>query len=50
VTRPLARDLSRLAQIFEDRRPLYSRADFRVEITTEDVCGAVGRILQLPLF
>jgi shikimate kinase len=50
VTRPLARDLSRLAQIFEDRRPLYGRADFRVEITTEDVCGAVGRILQLPLF
>lgn len=51
VTRPLARDLSRLAQIFQDRRPLYSRADFRVEITTEgDVCGAVERILQLPLF
>jgi shikimate kinase len=50
VTRPLARDLSRLAQIFEDRRPLYSRADFRVEITTEDVCGAVGSILPLPLF
>jgi shikimate kinase len=50
LTRPLARDLSRLAQIFEDRRPLYGRADFRVEITTEDVCGAVGRILQLPLF
>ena len=50
VTRPLAQDMPRLAQIFEDRRPLYSRADFRLEITTEDVCGAVEQILQLPLF
>src|SRR6185312_12954838 len=31
-TRPLANDSSRLARLFEDRRPLYSRADFRVEV------------------
>ena len=50
ATRPLAADRTKLAQLFEDRRPLYSRADFRVEITTDDVAYAVQSILGLPIF
>lgn len=48
--RPLAADKTRLAELFEDRRPLYSRADFRLEITDDDVLMIVRRILQLPIF
>ncbi len=49
-TRPLARDPERLSKLFEDRRPLYSRADYRVEIENEDVPGVVKRILTFPIF
>jgi shikimate kinase len=50
TTRPLAADPQKLAQLFEERRPLYSRADFRIEADCEDVREIVGRILQLPIF
>ena len=49
-TRPLASDGNRLAKLFEDRRPLYSRADYHLEITSEDVAEIVRRILGLPIF
>jgi shikimate kinase len=49
-TRPLAKDSGRLARLFEDRRPLYSRADFRVEVITDDVGTVVEGILRLPIF
>jgi shikimate kinase len=49
-TRPLAQDHGALAQLFEDRRPLYARADFRVDVDTDDVGGIVGKILALPIF
>ena len=50
TTRPLAADPEKLAQLFEERRPLYSRAHFRVEADCDDASEIVGRILQLPLF
>ena len=50
TARPLARNHERLGQLFEDRRPLYSRADFRVEVDCDDVALIVGRVLQLPIF
>ncbi len=50
ATRPLAADRAALAQLFEDRRPLYARADFRVEVDTGDVREIVHRILNLPIF
>jgi shikimate kinase len=50
TTRPLAADRSRLAQLFEDRRPLYSRANYRIEVDTDNVSEIVRRILQLPIF
>jgi shikimate kinase len=50
TTRPLARNVHSLLKLYEDRRPLYSRADFRVEITSDDITEAVGHILNLPIF
>jgi shikimate kinase len=50
ATRPLAKDGRRLARLFQDRRPLYSRADYRVEVVTDDVSTIVTGILKLPIF
>ena len=49
-TRPLAADRSRLASLFESRRLLYARADFRVLADCDDVQAITSRILRLPLF
>lgn len=49
-TRPLAADRTRLAQLFEARRSLYSRADFRVEASSGDISSIVRKILSLPVF
>jgi shikimate kinase len=48
--RPLARDPARLRELFEARRPGYSRADYRVQVDGDDAQATVRRILQLPLF
>jgi shikimate kinase len=50
TTRPLAQDHEALAKLFEDRRPLYARADFRVDVDTDDVNEVVQRIKALPIF
>jgi shikimate kinase len=50
TTRPLASQANGLGRLYEDRRPLYSRADYRVEVDTEDVTELVQRILGLALF
>jgi shikimate kinase len=50
VTRPLADDRNGLAQLYGDRRPLYGRADFRLEVDTDDITAIVGKILRLPIF
>jgi shikimate kinase len=50
TTRPLAADRNRLAQLFEDRRPLYARAHYRIEVDTDNVSEIVQRILHLPMF
>jgi shikimate kinase len=49
-TRPLAANRNGLGQLFEDRRPLYARADYRVDVDTDHVHEIVKRILALPLF
>lgn len=49
-TRPLARNGDALARLFEDRRPFYSKADFRIEVDCNDVSSIVRKILQLPIF
>ena len=50
ATRPLAQAGDALAKLFEDRRPLYARADFRVPVDTDDVTEIVRRICTLPIF
>ena len=47
--RPLARDRDNLARLFEMRKPLYARADFRIEVDCDDVAEIVDRILKLPI-
>ena len=49
-TRPLASDGAVLAQLFEDRRPLYARADFRIDVDCDDVAAIVRKVLALPIF
>lgn len=49
-TRPLAADRSQLQQLYGDRRPLYGRADYRVEVDSDDDAAIVQKILQLPIF
>ena len=50
LTRPLAQDSDALAKVCQDRRPLYARADFRVEVDPDDVREIVRRIRALPIF
>ncbi len=49
-TRPLAADRSGLAQLYDDRRPIYGRADFRIDVDTDDISAIVDKILHLPIF
>jgi shikimate kinase len=48
--RPLARDPQQFQQLYEDRRPHYSQAEFRVDIQTNDPATIVNSILKLPVF
>lgn len=48
--RPLARDPEKFKALYEERRPYYSRADFRVEATGDDPAEAVEAVLALPIF
>ena len=50
VNRPLARDRQRFEELFHARKTAYGRADFRVEIESDDPAAAVDAILKLPLF
>jgi shikimate kinase len=49
-TRPLARDPAQLRALFEARRGGYSRSDYRIEVTDDNVQTTVDRILGIPLF
>jgi shikimate kinase len=48
--RPLARDPEQFRALFETRRDVYARADYRIEIVDDDAASVVARILKLPLF
>jgi len=50
TSRPLASQSNGIGRLYEDRRPLYSHADYRVEADTEDVGELIHRILKLPIF
>jgi len=48
--RPLARDMKKFEELFYARRPAYERANFQIEIESDDPETAVEAILKLPLF
>ncbi len=48
--RPLARDPEKFAALYDERRPYYSRADFRIEARDGDPAAAVQAVLGLPIF
>ncbi|MGE5488342.1 MAG: shikimate kinase [bacterium] len=48
--RPLARDPEKFAALYEARRAAYARADFRIEVTSDDPAPAVVAIAALPIF
>jgi shikimate kinase len=51
ITRPLAADKGKALQVlYEDRRPLYARADFRIDVDTAELPEIVQKILRLPIF
>jgi shikimate kinase len=48
--RPLARDPVRFEELYHIRAASYARADFRIEIASDNPVAAVDAILKLPLF
>jgi len=48
--RPLARDPDKFRQLFDDRRDVYSQAEYRIEADTDDAPAVVAQILKLPIF
>jgi len=49
TSRPLAQ-ANGIGRLYENRRPYYSQADYRVDVDTENVAELIHRILKLPLF
>jgi shikimate kinase len=47
--RPLARDPEKFRALYEERRPKYERADYRIEIHGDDCADAVKQVLALGL-
>src|SRR5262245_47620941 len=50
TSRPLARDMKYFEELFHTRQQAYGRADYRVDIETDDPNLVVDAILKLPLF
>ena len=48
--RPLARDAVRFAALYQERRPVYARADYRIEEAGKPPEEIVREVLGLPLF
>jgi shikimate kinase len=48
--RPLARDPEKFQRLFDDRRDIYSQAEYRIEADTDDPATIVAAILRLPIF
>jgi shikimate kinase len=48
-SRPLARDAQKFRALYDDRRPGYARADYRVEIRGDDWVDVIKQILDFGL-
>ena len=49
-TRPLSLDRARMRELYEVRRPLYARADYRIDAGCSDPSGVMEQIRNLPIF
>lgn len=47
--RPLAQDRERFRRLYEERRPLYAKADYTIPFDTDEANDAVTAILKLGL-
>jgi shikimate kinase len=47
--RPLARDPEKFEQLYEQRRVVYAKAEYRIEIDTDDPSNIVAAILKLGI-
>ncbi len=48
--RPLARDPEKFEQLYHQRQATYSKAEYRIEIDSDDPAAIVAAILKLPIF
>ena len=48
--RPLARDPIRFEQLYHQRRPMYSRAEYHISIVEDNSSAAVTQILNMPFW
>jgi len=48
--RPLARNAERFADLFQERRENYAKAEYRIAIPEDDSRAALEHILRLPIF
>jgi shikimate kinase len=48
--RPLARDPEKFEQLYEQRRTVYAKAEYRIDIDSDDPAVVVAAILKLPIF
>ncbi|MBL8179573.1 MAG: shikimate kinase [Bryobacterales bacterium] len=46
--RPLAKDPEAFRRLFDERRPVYALADYRIAIESDDAASAVRAIMDLP--
>jgi shikimate kinase len=47
--RPLARDPGKFEELYEQRQAVYSKAEYRIEIDTDDPAAIVDAILKLGI-
>jgi shikimate kinase len=48
--RPLARDPEKFKKLYQDRREAYGKAEYHIEIESDDPAHVVAAILKLPVF
>ncbi len=49
-TRPLAANRESMRELYLQRRPLYARADYRIDADCDNTSEVLHKILQLPIF
>jgi len=48
--RPLARDSEKFEQLYKQRQSAYAKAEYRIEIESDDPAAALAAILKLSIF